>query len=116
MKIFILEDDNNRVRYFKDTLAKHDVKVFDVADDAIDALENKVYDILFLDNDLGESAGSGTDVADFLHRNKDNKNNDALIIVHSWNVPAATAMRSLLPRAYFFPYGSEKFLRVVLDI
>lgn len=116
MKIFILEDDNNRVHYFEDVLSGYDVEVYDMANDAIDALENKVYDILFLDNDLGENAGSGTDVADFLHRNSDNENNNALIVVHSWNVPAATAMRSLLPRAYFFPYGSEKFLRVVLDI
>jgi DNA-binding response OmpR family regulator len=116
MKILILEDDNYRVRYFEERLSKHDIEIYDVADDAIEALKRKTYDILFLDNDLGENAGSGTDVADFLHSIKDNKNNNAIIIVHSWNVPAATAMKGLLPRAYFFPYGSQNFLNIFIDI
>ena len=112
MRVFILEDNDERIHYFKKKLVEHSVNVYKTASDAIDALQERVFNILFLDNDLGDCAGSGIDVADFLHRHKDNINNNAVIIVHSCNPPAATTITSLLPRAYLFPYGTPNFYNV----
>ena len=111
MKVFVLEDDNERIRYFKETF--NDVDLYTNAYDAIRALRKKVYDVILLDNDLGDDAGSGIDVATFLHDTKDNRNNNAIIIVHSWNTPATASIKGLLSRAYCFSYGSFNFKKII---
>jgi hypothetical protein len=97
MRIFVLEDDSYRVNFFIEKFCDCDVIVTENAHSAIEYLKSDVFDYLFLDHDLGEGNGCGTDVAEYLHSNPNNDNSYASIIVHSWNVPAAMRMLSLLP-------------------
>lgn len=74
MKIFILEDDINRVRVFADRLGRQHTLVFaDTAQKAIEIIQGETeggqsFDVMFLDHDLGgeiyvdtekENTGSG---------------------------------------------------------
>lgn len=97
MKIFVLEDDSYRINFFLEKFCDYDITITENAYSAIDYLKEETFGYLFLDHDLGEGNGSGQDVVDYLSKNPSNKNNLANIIVHSWNVPAAEKMVSLLP-------------------
>ncbi len=97
MRVFVLEDDSYRANFFLDKFCDYDVVITENAQAAINYLENEAFEYLFLDHDLGEGNGCGLDVAEYLFSNPNNDNNDASIVVHSWNVPAAMKMMSLLP-------------------
>ena len=116
MKILILEDDSFRVRFFIERFGQHDLKITENANDAIEYLEDLVFDYIFLDNDLGRGNGEGIDVANFLQHNPDNLNNNAIVIVHSWNAPAARLIKSRLPNAVAAPFNTENFYNLRLDI
>lgn len=112
MRILVVEDDAARATYFIERFGKYSLIITENADDAILYLSNDVFDIIFLDHDLGDNNGCGADVIAFLYSNPQNLNNNSRIIIHSWNMPAVEAMLSLLPQAYFFPYNSEEFLSI----
>jgi len=116
MKILILEDDGYRVRYFIERFGQHDLKITENAFTAIECLEKRVFNYLFLDNDLGDSNGEGVDVADFLHNNPSNLNNSAIIIIHSWNITAAQTIKNKLSNAIVAPFNTETFFNLNLDI
>ncbi len=97
MKIFVLEDDSYRINFFLEKFCNYDITITENAYSAIDYLKEETFGYLFLDHDLGEGSGSGQDVVDYLSKNPSNKNNQAEIVVHSWNVPAAERMMNLLP-------------------
>lgn len=97
MRIFVLEDDSYRVNFFLDKFCDCDVIVTENAQAAIDYLKNEAFDYLFLDHDLGKENGCGLDVAEYLTDNPNNDNNFASIVIHSWNIPAAKRMLTLLP-------------------
>lgn len=98
MRIFVLEDDTQRINFFIEKFCDHDVIVTESAYSAIEYLSSDEFDYIFLDHDLGTDAnGCGLDVAEYLNNNPDNFNNFASIVVHSWNVPAALRMMKMLP-------------------
>ena len=109
MKILVLEDDSYRATTFIEKFCDHDVTITENAGIAMEYLEEDTFDWIFLDHDLGENNGCGADVAALLACNADNANNNARIIVHSWNVPAAKAMVGMLPQARHIPFGSDAF-------
>jgi len=116
-KILFLDDSEER----HDAAKKwHDVYWEDVtwcwtAKEAIDALKNKEFDIVFLDHDLGgehfvnsEREDCGMEVVRWIMQNEPVIE---LIVVHSWNIPAAKRMtENLLDSGYsvsvspFTPY------------
>lgn len=108
MKILVLEDSSNRINYFVEKFSGCDLTITENAFDAILYLKKDVFDCIFLDHDLGDNNGCGIDVAVFLSSNM-NLNNDAIIVIHSWNVPATASMISFLPNAYAIPFGSVEF-------
>lgn len=116
MRILILEDDGSRVRFFIERFGKHDLSITENASRAIKYLEDYVFDYIFLDNDLGSGNGEGIDVADYLQYNPDNLNNKAIIVVHSWNVPAVRTIQDKLPYAFAAPFNTETFFNLRLDI
>jgi ActR/RegA family two-component response regulator len=116
MKLLIVEDDGFRVRFFIERFGQYDLKVIENAKVAIEYLQENVFDYIFLDNDLGEGNGEGVDVADYLAQHPDNPNNEAIVIVHSWNVPATAAIKSKLPNAVAAPFNTDNFLSLRLDI
>lgn len=114
MKILILEDDGYRVRTFTEMFYKHDLTITENAHNAIEYLTDNVFDVIFLDHDLGINNGSGSLVSCFLRENHWNLNNFAQIIIHSWNVAAAKNMAQDLPGAYYAPFATDLFYSISL--
>lgn len=108
MKILVLEDSTKRVEYFIERYPHHELTITENADAAIMYLQENTYDYIFLDHDLGTNNGSGSDVAAFLSSGIC-VNDDAIVIIHSWNMPAVAAMLSMLPGAFVLPFGSAEF-------
>ena len=100
--VFILEDDLERIKWFREELGQRNIK-FDLTDNAETAkvlLEENKYDTIFLDHDLGgqvyvnsNEPNTGYQVAKMIHTTK---NKDAEIIIHSWNSVGAENMYEVL--------------------
>jgi len=114
MKILILEDDGNRVNTFIEKFYIHDLTIIENSYDAIDLLDQTVFDHIFLDCDLGDRNGSGLDVSAFLQSHPSNLNNQANIIIHSWNAPATKNMLKDIPSASWIPFNTESFFEIDL--
>jgi hypothetical protein len=114
MKILILEDDGSRVNTFIEKFYIHDLTIIENSYDAIDLLDQIVFDHIFLDHDLGDNNGSGSDISAFLQSHPSNSNNQANIIIHSWNSPAAKNMLKDIPNASWIPFNTESFFEVDL--
>jgi len=105
MDILLLEDDHIRVAHFRQLFAGHSIVHVEHAKDAIWWLENKLFDMILLDHDLGGTQmdfnpeDCGTMVAEFM---KDN-NIKIFTIIHSFNNPAAMRMLNLIPNAIYLP-------------
>jgi CheY-like chemotaxis protein len=113
MRILILEDDGTRVNNFIELFHNHQLDITENAYEAIDLLDNKTYDLIMLDHDLGEGNGSGSLVAAYLAQLP---GLTATIIIHSWNAPASNAMVGYLPNAYQAPYNTEVFYDLVHQV
>jgi len=94
--------------YPRERFGRHNLHIIENSADAILYLTDYVYDYIFLSGDLGDG-GSGYDVAEFLAVEDDNPNNDAIIIIHSWNVSVVDAMLKLLPKADYLPFNEAAF-------
>jgi len=108
MRILILEDSTERVKYFLERFSDYELTITENAQDAIIYLNEEMYDYVFLDHDLGLNNGSGSDVASYLGSGM-TINSDAKVIIHSWNIPACALMLRLCPGAFVLPYGSDAF-------
>ena len=113
MKILILEDDGHRINTFVEALHRHDLTITECSYDAIDHLEQAVFDYLYLDHDLGDGNGVGTDVSSYLRLHPDNPNNNTNIIIHSWNVVAAKNMLADLPQACWAFFNTPEFYDIL---
>jgi len=97
MKILILEDDHNRIATFRDKLGeRHELTIVETAEDAISKLKSDIFDVIFLDHDLGgevyvstEDKNTGSEVARWMSQAKLNQ---PYVIIHSLNTPAAASM------------------------
>lgn len=112
MNVLILEDSINRIKYFIEKFSDHNLVITENAHEAIIYLNEQVFDCIFLDHDLGPNNGCGADVAAYLCDNIDNENNDAMVVIHSWNVPAANSMHNELPNSKLLPFGTAGFFEV----
>ena len=110
MKIFILEDDPERVKFFNHNLIGKEVFHFDNVDDSIAFLDEHLDEMeyLFLDHDLGGEQlvnssvyNTGFTLAKYLSK-KDMMFHK--IIVHSLNPVGAANMAHLLPGCSVLPY------------
>ena len=97
-RIYILEDDPNRMKRFKPECIGHSMVHDDTADEFIQKLEAETehIDVMFLDHDLGgeqfvssADANTGMEVVRWL---VNNKKNIGRIIVHTLNPPAGEEM------------------------
>lgn len=117
MKILIVEDDESRIKKFKQELVGHDVTIVTTSAEAIEYLaanageESSKFDLMFLDHDLGgeqmvESNGStdtGWKVANFLLK-QPIVMCPAHVIIHSMNPAGADNIRSILHHAVCIPF------------
>lgn len=109
MRILVLDDDKNRHRTFKSNLIGYIVHHVYTVDDARAALNEHVFDVLYLDHDLNDhesrsvdySGGyggpremTGLDVARYvsLQCERDPKKTPQLVVVHSFNFAGAKAI------------------------
>jgi len=109
MNILILEDNSQRVETFIELLNPHNLVITENANVAIEHLTNSIFDIIFLDHDLGEGNGTGSLVSSFLSRCTENRNNESFIVIHSWNIAAVEDMKKDLPQAHAIPFASNAF-------
>jgi CheY-like chemotaxis protein len=104
MKIFILEDRNRRIKWFKKVFSSENSLFF--ADNVEDAkkilLENSEFDILFLDHDLDQKifvcpneSNTGYQLARLL---VENKISFVSIIIHSMNIFGSCRMFDVLKK------------------
>ena len=107
MNILVLEDDPYRQKVFQQRLIGTNSLIVETVIEAISCLENKKWDYLFLDHDLGgeiyvaPGSNTGYAVACWLeqHPEKQPKN----IIIHSLNTYGARAMQQAVPKAQYLP-------------
>ena len=103
-QIFLLDDDDFRIRWFLERLTS--ITIAKEAPDAIAILDNyPAFDFLFLDHDLGlftGTEGDGLQVAQHLAcKGFTGKNT----FIHSHNQFKAAEMRKALRRAKVVPFG-----------
>lgn len=90
MKIYVLEDSQERLNWFRKAFVGHELYWTSDAEQAcIDVLEN-TYDFIFIDRDLGKEK-TGEYFTSFFRSL--NKIIDSKIIIHSMNAPAQKRMK-----------------------
>lgn len=106
MKIFILEDNQERIKIFLEKYPK--AIVAKTATDAIAILsKQKTWDKIFLDHDLGNEIfvdvnvqNTGSEVARWMSEHPI----EGEIIIHSLNPIGVRHMMALLPKAEYIPF------------
>lgn len=111
MKIFILEDDEQRILAFKRSFGQHNLYIVSNVNEAIILYKkHKPFDVVLLDHDLGGRThvssfeeNTGYQFAKYLSLKKEKPN----VVFHSWNVPGVEKMKEFFPRAPHIPFGSR---------
>lgn len=100
MKILVVEDAEERIKWFQKRFTTDNVIVVDNVDNAIDVLKNaQDFDCIFLDHDLGDQPG--TIVAKFLR----DLEFEGQVIVHSMNSSGAMNIKAILPDAMILSFS-----------
>lgn len=123
MRIFVLEDDPDRIRWFCQRLIGHDWNCIQTCQREYEF--KPPYDLILLDHDLGGSQmgmkhGRPLGIAEaedngrtFLKMIMDDIG-DTPVIIHSYNGPAADEMKKDYPNAIIAPFRGPTF-DVLLD-
>lgn len=101
MKILFLDDNQYRIFTAVSKLGKdNDLHVVTTAKEAIEMLEDHVFDVVYLDHDLGvrvyqssDEENCGMEVVRWIIKNLPPIDK---IVIHSWNIPAAKQMWKML--------------------
>jgi len=111
MRIFILEDDERRIKIFTNKLKDHTLELATSVDQAKSILlKNKEtpFDVLFLDHDLdgmvfvnSEWDNTGYQLVKYI---VENKILYGYAVIHSQNPDGAKAMHDLLPHSLEIPF------------
>jgi len=105
-KIFVLEDNEIRIDFFKKICAACTLVIATNAEEAIKLLKQNEYDIILLDHDLGgeiyvnsNEQNTGFQVVKYMILNKLQQN--SYIIIHSMNyIGAKLMLQNLLTNGY----------------
>jgi len=114
MKILVVENNSSKIKTFINTIGHHNLTVVDNENDAVDCLEQNDFDIIFLDNDLGDG-GFGANVASYLFNNRSNANNESLIVLHSYKISDSIVISKLLSNTIIAPLDLHIFSYLGLD-
>jgi CheY-like chemotaxis protein len=93
MNILVLEDSQERMKFFRRWCIGHTLVEAVTAQQAIKAIDETVFDLIFLDHDLGiddqgqpgSPENSGMTVAKYLCNKEAELDNSPFIVVHSHN-------------------------------
>ena len=97
MRVFVLEDNPERLEFFRN-FSPGCVTATSYAE-AVSALEGPRFDVAWLDHDIGGTE-NGSDVAFWMAQMPRAKWPDK-VFVHSWSVPGSLAIFMTLQRAGF---------------
>lgn len=118
MRIFILEDNSNRIAKFKQELIGHTVDYAKSVEEGTSLVFSNQYDLLFLDHDLGGeemvdsfSESTGYKLAEWIA--SFTKNKEISCVVHSCNPAGADNIVRVLPHAVKMPFPSLDIASVV---
>jgi CheY-like chemotaxis protein len=121
IKILIVEDDKQRIRWFKENLIGNSLDIVETAASGIFLCETKKYDVIFLDHDLGgeiyvpsENENTGYQVSKAIANSINSK---TPIIVHSHNLSGAKNIHDILKHAELIPFSQLKrmHLKEIVD-
>jgi CheY-like chemotaxis protein len=107
MRVLVLDDDETRLKQFRQNLIGHVVECVKTAREAISKLESEKWDCFFTDHDLGgkifvpSGPGTGYEVAQWLEQNPDKQPKE--IYIHSFNAVGAKNIQAVLPNAVIVP-------------
>lgn len=104
MKILFLDDNQYRIFVAISKLGDdNEISIVMTAQEAIEMLEKHVFDVVYLDHDLGgkvyqssDEENCGMEVVRWIIKNLPPIGK---IVIHSWNIPAAMRMKEMLWRA-----------------
>lgn len=122
--VFILEDDDQRIAWFKEILSKVPIlTICKKAGPGLEAVQNQKFDLIFLDHDLEldhysafmEGREMQTETTGlYVARHLDETiNKDTPVIIHSMNPDGAEAMYQCLPGSTQLPFS---ILRETLQV
>jgi CheY-like chemotaxis protein len=107
MRVLILDDDEVRLKAFRQKLIGTEVVTVMTASEAIEKLNGSAYTAVCLDHDLGKEhmvasgKNTGYEVAQWLQQHPEKQ--PGTIVVHSFNPVGAQNMTFLLPQAKRIP-------------
>jgi len=100
-KIFIFEDDENRIKYFEEYLGDdNELYIARNTDRAIKLWKNDTFLLALLDHDIGQTEN----VADWIINHSPNFDN-MNVIIHSMNPIGAERIKNLVSHSIIFPFG-----------
>jgi CheY-like chemotaxis protein len=122
-RILVLDDDETRLKAFRQKLIGNEVVTVMTTSNAIEQLNSNAFQAVSLDHDLGgkhmvpSGKGTGYEVAQWLQEHPEKQ--PANIIIHSFNPVGAQNIASLLPQAKCVPglwsYDSP-YIHMVLGV
>jgi len=112
MRILVVEDNLERIQWFRTEFDPHFVTVAMDAKTGIACVQEELVDLICLDHDLGgqvfadsHAQNTGYQVAKAI---VNSINKDTPVIVHSWNIAGAKNICSILKQAVYKPFGTFK--------
>lgn len=101
MKVFILEDNQERIKKFKELFKNQELFIFDNVEDALKSCQKNEFNVMFLDHDLGgeiwvDSHKENTGYKFVYRLIWNNLQKNTLIYIHSMNPIGANKMLNLL--------------------
>ena len=123
INVLFLDDDDTRLFYFKEAIAHSGLKCnvvhVDSARECIHHLRDRIFDVMFLDHDLGNRVyvsendpNTGSEVARWIEANTGGKNNGIPCFVHSFNPAGAQYMVGIIPNSVHIPgvFAKDNFI------
>ena len=107
MKVLVLEDNKDRLNWFKETFSKCELYIAMTAEKAADAIMKWEFDLIFIDHDLADETRTGYDFAKLLAEEirVGRITNDPSIYIHSLNPVGAKNIKSILVDAIICPFS-----------
>jgi CheY-like chemotaxis protein len=116
LKILIVEDNNDRIKWFQKEFGNEELTIATNASVAIKYVRTVLYSVIMLDHDLSgrvyvdsHEPDTGFQVAKAIIVSI---NKDTPVIIHSWNPAGVVNIQGILPNSVYLPFGS--FSRSVL--
>lgn len=107
--IFVLEDNIERINWFKKEFSDCDITITTEADDGVEKVKKERYDLMFLDFDLGgmifvspSNPNTGLAVARTIPYTV---NKHTPVIIHSWNAVGTYHIKKVLSHGVSIPFG-----------